>query len=140
MTKVFIASRVGAKTKKQFEKNLKRYRAFARMAILQGYDAEATGPYYCMLLNDFSQEERELGMKLGIARLLRCQQIWLLENEDGSLSEGMKREWKAATKHNRNKPCGSEKEIAVVFFSPKNVEGWLKANDPFGYELWLKSK
>ena len=143
MTKVFVASRVGAKTKRQFEKNLKRYRAFARMAILQGYDAEATGPYYCMLLDDFSQEERELGLKLGRARALKCQEFWALKNEDGSLSSGMKGDLQEIEWHNKKLHCLEESDyykIEVKYFTPEQVENWLKENDPFGHELWLKSK
>ena len=143
MSKVFIASRVGAKTKKQFEKNLKRYCAFARMAILQGYDAEATGPYYCMLLDDFSQKERELGLKLGRARAIQCHEFWALKNEDGSLSSGMQGDLQEIEWHNKKTYALEEPgyhTIEIKYFTPEQVENWLKENDPYGYNLWQKSK
>lgn len=143
MIKVFIASRVGAKTKRQFEKNLLRYRAFARMAILQGHGVEATGPYYCMLLNDSAPEERELGMKLGRERIKNCQKVWVLLNEDGSISQGMAKD--IETVHAHNVQCATkladwEKMISIQTFTTEQVEDWLKANDKYGYELWQKSK
>jgi len=150
MTKVFIAARVGAKSKRKVEKNLKRYRAFARMAILQGFDAEATGVYYCMLLDELSPKERELGMKLGQARALVCQEAWFLKNEDGSLSSGMQSDLEAIQMHNLALQSRGEqqkfKTIRVKYFTPEEVEHFFIRNDcggmhdPYGYKLWQKGK
>ena len=139
MTKVFIASRVGAKTKKQFEKNQCRMSAFARFALFklkkelggEEVDVEATGIYYCQFLNDFEEKERELGMALGRKRIGGCTRIFVLENEDGSISSGMERDTKTAY---------HEYGLEPEWYTPNFVENWLKENDPYGYELWQKSK
>lgn len=129
MIKVFIASRIGAKTKKQFEKNLNRMRAFARFALLQGYEPEATGIYYCQFMDDFNPKEREWGIQKGQERLKECKEIWVLE--DGlAFSEGVRRDKKIA----------QENEIPERTFNIDTLENYLKGNDPFGYKLWLKSK
>ncbi|OGF63488.1 hypothetical protein A2926_01775 [Candidatus Giovannonibacteria bacterium RIFCSPLOWO2_01_FULL_44_40] len=129
MTKVFIASRIGAKTKKQFEKNLNRMKAFARFALLQGYEPEATGIYYCQFMNDFDQKEREWGIERGQERLKECKEIWVLE--DGmAFSEGVTRDRKIAR----------ENDLLERVWNVDTVENYLKGNDPYGYELWLKSK
>ena len=101
MTKVFPASRIGAKTKKGFQKNLNRMRAFCRFIILQeGYEPEPTALMYCQFLDDFNPKERELGMERGRMRLLKCDELWMLRNEDGSLSSGMQKELEATEKFN----------------------------------------
>lgn len=129
MSKVFIASRVGAKTKKQFEKNLNRMRAFARFALLQGYEPEATGIYYCQFMDDFNPKEREWGIKRGHARLKECKEIWVLE--DGlAFSEGV----------TRDRAIAKENDILERVWNIDTVENYLEGNDTFGYELWQKSK
>lgn len=129
MTKVFIASRVGAKTKKRFEKNLNRMRAFARFALLQGYEPEATGIYYCQFMDDFNPKEREWGIESGHARLQECKEIWVLE--DGlAFSEGVTRDRKIARENN----------ILERIWNIDTVESYLKGKDPYGYRLFQKSK
>jgi len=129
MIKVFIASRIGAKTKKQFEKNLNRMRAFARFAFLQGYDPEATGIYYCQFMNDFDPKEREYGIQKGQERLKDCKEIWVLD--DGiTFSVGV----------TRDRQIANENDILERVWNVDTVENYLKENDPYGYELWLKSK
>lgn len=129
MTKVFIASRTDAKTKKQFEKNLNRMRAFARFALLQGYEPEATGIYYCQFMDDFNPKEREWGVERGHERLKECKEILVLE--DGlAFSEGVTRDRKIAR----------ENDILERIWNIDTVENYLKENDPYGYQLWLKSK
>lgn len=141
MTKVFPASRIGAKTKRGFEKNLNRMRAFCRFIILQeGYEPEPTALMYCQFLDDFNPKERELGMERGRMRLLKCDELWMLRNENGSLSSGMQKELEVAEKSNANLVRSRYKKITIKYFTPEAVEKWLKENDPFGYELWLKSK
>ena len=140
MIKVFPASRIGAKTKKGFEKNLNRMRAFARFIILQkGYEPEPTALMYCHFLDDFNPAERELGMERGRIRLLKCDELWILCNEDGSLSAGVQQEHDEVLKFN-NAIIYPKRNIVIKYFPPEKVEKWLKENDPFGYKLWLKSK
>lgn len=142
MIKVFPASRIGAKTKKGFEKNLNRMRAFARFIILhEGYEPEPTALMYCQFLDDFNPKERELGMERGRMRLLKCGELWILKNEDGTLSPGMQKELEAVEKHNQDLVAiGDACQIKLKSFLPKKIERWLKANDVYGYKLWLKSK
>ncbi|KKT29861.1 hypothetical protein A3G55_01615 [Candidatus Giovannonibacteria bacterium RIFCSPLOWO2_12_FULL_44_25] len=129
MTKVFIASRIGAKTKKQFEKNLNRMRAFARFALKRGFHPIPTALTYCSFMDDFSPEERKLGQEFGRADMLECQQVWALE--DGvAFSDGVRGDMKMAR----------ESDIQVQIWNADNVANYLKENDPYGYKLWLKGK
>ena len=129
MVKVFIASRIGAKTKKQFAKNQYRMKAFARFALIQGYEPEATGIYYCQFMNDFEPKERELGILRGQERLKICAEIWVLE--DGpAFSEGVRRDRQIARENN----------ILEKLWNADTVENYLKNHDTYGYEMWLKSK
>ncbi len=130
LKKVFVCGRIGAETKEQFEKNLNRYRAFARYVLWKGYEPEATGIYYCQFLSDFKPEEREIGMRQGIERLKECKEVWVFPNEDGSYSKGMVREVKVA----------SESNIQLRLQDLQEVEEFLKNNDAYGYELLQKSK
>ena len=74
--------------KKEFAENLRRAKVVARYAVLQGYDPEATTIYYTQFLDDFSKEERQIGVRLGRERIAACQRMWIIDREDG-MSEGM---------------------------------------------------
>lgn len=142
MIKVFPASRIGATTRKGFEKNLNRMRAFARFIVLhEGYEPEPTALMYCQFLDDFNPKERELGMERGRMRLLKCDELWILRNEDGSLSAGMQKELKEVQLFNDiGDQIDQSKVKTIKYFTPEEIESWLKENDAYGYKLWLKSK
>ena len=74
--------------KKEFAENLQKAKVVARFAVLKGYDPEATTIYYTQFLDDFSQEERMIGVRLGRERIAACQRMWVIDREEG-LSEGM---------------------------------------------------
>jgi len=115
MKKVFVAPQFNAKPKRKLEINIKRNRAFARMAILQGYNLEANP--------------------------LKCQEFWILRNEDGSLSPGMQQDLEKVQLHNlRMEARKKNNKVKVRYFTSDEVEQWLKKNDPYGYSLWKKSK
>ncbi len=104
--KVFICIRLRPKSqepekaKREFEDNLNRAKIAARYAVLNGYDPEATTIYFTQFLNDFSAKKRELGMKIGQARLALCNEIWDIRDADEKLSTGMTSDLKFANDNN----------------------------------------
>lgn len=100
--KVFICIRLRPKSqglrweKAEFEENLKRARISARYAILNGFDPEATTIYFTQFLNDFSQTERELGMKIGQIRMIGCNELWAILDRYETPSSGMISDMKMA--------------------------------------------
>ena len=117
-------------------------RAFARFIILhEGYEPEPTALMYCQFLDDFNPKERELGMERDRMRLLKCDELWILRNEDGTLSPGMQKELEAVEKYNQDLIAhGDARLIKIKSFLPEQVAKWLQESDSFGYKLWLKEK
>ena len=66
---------------KQFQENLNRAKRVARYAVLHGFDPEATTIYYTQFLDDFSTEERRIGVQLGRERIRLCQRLWWIKND-----------------------------------------------------------
>lgn len=123
--KVFICSRISGKTPAEFERNRADMRMYARYAILMGYDPEATGDYYCNILDEHSPEERALGLALGRERLEGCDWMLVVHDERG-VSSGMQGD----IDHAR------AKAIKLIHWSTREiVVYWLKEHDP-AFERW----
>ncbi len=84
--KIFICCRIGGTGETDHEKradflrNIERAKLYARWAILNGYDPESTGFYFCESLDDFNPDERKLGQELGRERLKKCDFILVVED------------------------------------------------------------
>ena len=116
--KIFICCRIGAKTREGFEHNLAKARMYSRWAVLNGYDPESTGFYYCAFLDDFSAEERALGQKLGRERLKRCDYILIIE--DGAPhSPGMVGDIEVA----------NQASLKTIIKTHQEIIDWLGQND-----------
>lgn len=116
--KIFICSRIGAKTKKQFNLNIKNTKKYARALALVGYDPEATSIYYCSFLDDFKPEERMLGQHLGRERLLKCDRMIVIDDGD-KYSEGMLGDIKVAQENN----------IRIEYIRKEDILKYLNEND-----------
>ncbi len=102
--KVFICIRLRPKSNDpckataEYTENLKRAIIAARYAVLNGYDPEATTIYFTQFLDDLMAKERELGMKIGQARLVNCDKLWTILDldKDEAPSSGMVSDMKVA--------------------------------------------
>lgn len=117
--KVFICSRISGKTPAEFERNRADMRMYARYAILRGYDPEATGDYYCNLLDEHSLEERALGLALGRERIEHCTWFFVIHDDRG-ISSGMQGD----IDHARSK------EVNLHWIPREMVIAWLEEHDP----------
>ena len=75
------------------KENIARANAYAREEAIKGHCAIAPHCIFTQFLNDSIPEERDIGMKMGIALLLRCDALLVCGN---IISEGMKVEIKIA--------------------------------------------
>lgn len=125
--RAFICSKVSGKTPAEFERNRADMRMYARYALLRGYDPEATGDYYCNLLDDFSPEERALGLALGRERLERCAWV-IVVTDDRGVSSGMQGD----IDHARSK------EVKLHWVPRSMVVAWLEENDP-AFARWREA-
>jgi len=116
--KIFICCRIGAKTREGFEHNLANARMYTRWAVLNGYDPESTGFYYCAFLDDFSPEERKLGQELGRERLQKCDYILVVEDGNPH-SSGMVGDIEVAKRAN----------VKFVTKIRQEIVDWLIKND-----------
>ena len=116
--KIFICCRIGAKTKEGFQHNLTNARMYTRWAVLNGYDPESTGFYYCAFLDDFSPDERKLGQELGRKRLEKCNFILLVE-DGGPHSSGMIGDLEVA----------QASAVTIVAKTRQEIVYWLLQND-----------
>ena len=116
--KIFICCRIGAKTREGFEQNLAWARMYTRWAVLNGYDPESTGFYYCAFLDDFSPDERKLGQELGRERLKKCDYMLLVEDGDPH-SSGMIGDIEVARANN----------VSPVVKTRQEIADWLIKND-----------
>ncbi len=88
-TKVFICSPYTG----DIEKNTETARIIARNACLLGYVPIVPHLKYTQFLRDDVDNERALGIKLGIKELSECKRLWVF-NKDG-VSRGMRKELEA---------------------------------------------
>ena len=73
--------------------NLKLARDACTLAVFRGYEPIAPHLYYPQFLNDENEEERTLGMELGMKALERCQEVWIVSLR---ISSGMSAEIRKA--------------------------------------------
>ena len=73
--------------------NLKLARDACTLAVFRGYEPIAPHLYYPQFLNDEDENERALGMELGMKALERCQEVWIVSLR---ISSGMSAEIRKA--------------------------------------------
>lgn len=116
--KIFICCRIGSKTLEGFKHNLDKARMYTRWAVLNAFDPESTGFYYCAFLDDFSPEERELGQELGRERLKKCGFILVVEDGEPH-SSGMIGDIEVAR----------QAKVTSITKAHQEILTWLTAND-----------
>lgn len=99
--KVFICSpfRPVGDTVEALAKSSKGHRILARYAcryaVAKGYSPLCPHLYYPEFLDDNVEDEREIGMLLGMVGLSECKELWVIGRR---ISEGMKKEIAQAEK------------------------------------------
>ena len=88
--------------------NIRKAKEYCRFAVDEGYMPIAPHLLYPQILDDANPEERTLGMKMGLALLDLCDEIWVF----GEPSPGMAVEVAFAR----------ERRIPIKYF-PVNPEG-----------------
>ncbi|PIR70484.1 MAG: hypothetical protein COU46_01260 [Candidatus Niyogibacteria bacterium CG10_big_fil_rev_8_21_14_0_10_42_19] len=127
--KIFICSKIGASFKQGLKKNIDKTKLYARWALLNGFDPESTGFYYCEFLDDFSPEERKQGQMMGQARMTDCRAILVvIEKNDAKASPGMASDIKKAAKLG----------LKFVFKTHEEITDWIKLYDPCAVPLQKK--
>ena len=95
LKKVFICSpcRPRGETSKARERdwigNINRARQACRYAIDEGKIPYAPHLYFTTILSEADEDERELGILLGLVWLSQCDELWIIGRR---ITEGMKRE------------------------------------------------
>lgn len=110
---------------KELQENLRRARLVARYAVLNGFNPEATTIYFTQFLDDFSEEERKLGMEVGRERLLSCQKLWWIENDGSEPLPSSSGKW-------GDKRFAQKHGIAVEYKDFNEIVRWLKEYDRKG--------
>ena len=72
-----------------WNKNIDIAKKACRLAVKKGCMPYASHLYFTQFLSDFDAEERELGISLGLAWLMDCDELWIIGDR---ISEGMQRE------------------------------------------------
>jgi hypothetical protein len=75
-----------------FEGNIKKAKEYCRRAALDDHNPLAPHLYYTQFLDEFNEDERNLGIKLGIELIDMCDEIWAYCDDYHSASSGMKQE------------------------------------------------
>lgn len=93
--KVFICSpfRPVGETPEAQAKSIKRHKILAsyacRFAVANGYSPLCPHLYFPEFLDDDVEDEREIGMLLGLLGLSECKELWIIGRR---ISEGMRKE------------------------------------------------
>jgi hypothetical protein len=90
--RIFVASPYRAETPEGREANLRRTLDICREIALEGHAPMAPQVLYTRFLKDDVEEERQTGIRCGLAFLEACHQVWVY----GPVSEGMRAEIEAA--------------------------------------------
>ena len=73
-----------------FEANLQFAKDRCRDATIEGYLPLASHVYFTVFLDEFSEEERKLGMDCGLEMVKLCEELWAYRFQ--GISEGMQAE------------------------------------------------
>ena len=85
---------VASKLRGGIEGNIEKAKEYTRYALDKGVIPITPHLFYTTVLDDTKEEERKLGMDIGLELLEICNEIWVF----GEVSEGMVREIKLAGK------------------------------------------
>lgn len=94
MKKIFICSPYRG----NIENNISKAKQYCKKAIEEGYIPIAPHLYFPLFLDDKKENERCIGIDLGIELLKECFEIWVF----GNPTEGMKKEIQYAKILNKN--------------------------------------
>ena len=92
MKKIYVCSPLSG----DIENNIKKARNYCRKIMHEGNMPLAPHIYFTQFLNDEKQEERIIGMNMGLIRLKECDEIWVFCQN--GISSGMKAEIEYAEK------------------------------------------
>ena len=124
LKKVFICSpcRPRGETPKARERdwigNINRARQACRYAIDQGKIPYAPHLYFTTILSEADEDERELGILLGLVWLSQCDELWIIGRR---ITEGMKREiaqaeaWNIKVVHYIPERTAEERLLDAIF-------------------------
>lgn len=90
--RVFICSPYRAETPEGLAKNIANARFYARLACMQGHSVVVPHLLYTQFLDDEDEEQRILGINLGIKDLEACDILWAYCKDYDSASPGMRKE------------------------------------------------
>lgn len=85
MNLVYVCSPYRGDSKKAVKKNVKRARKYCRLVAQQGGIPFAPHLLFTQFLDDANPRNRRMGLRLGLAMLKRCDELWVF----GKPSEGM---------------------------------------------------
>lgn len=89
---VYIASPFSG----DMEKNIKKAQGYCRFAISKGYIPLAPHLHYPQFLDDKDIDERELGLRIALILLGKCEELWVFDR----VSKGMAEEIAKAKRRN----------------------------------------
>lgn len=89
---VYIASPFSG----DMEKNIKKAQSYCRFAISKGYIPLAPHLHYPQFLDDKDIDERELGLRIALILLGKCEELWVFDR----VSKGMAEEIAKAKRRN----------------------------------------
>ena len=124
LKKVFICSpcRPRGETPKARERdgigNINRARQACRYALDQGKIPYAPHLYFTTILSEADEDERELGILLGLVWLSQCDELWVIGRR---ITEGMKREiaqakaWNIRVVHYVSERTAEERLLDAIF-------------------------
>ena len=90
MKKIFICSPYRGNV----EENIRKAKEYSRSCCKQGMIPLTPHLYFTQFLDDENEEERELGIQMGLELLAECSEVWVF----GNPSSGMKKEISFAKK------------------------------------------
>ena len=93
MKKIFVCS----KLRGDINNNIKKAKEYCRNIALNKNIPIAPHIYFTLFLNELNENERNLGILMGIELLKDCDEVWVF-NKD--ISEGMQKEINVAKKLN----------------------------------------
>ena len=71
------------------ESNIKRAREFSKYVVMSGHTPYTPHLFFTQFLDDNIQEERDVGIQMGIQMLYLCDEMWVFGKK---ISSGMKME------------------------------------------------